>query len=54
MGRPVVIYWSLKEPDESEYDTTTSSSRNWIFSLIDSILRLPVETRWHRMLKEVH
>jgi signal peptidase I len=54
MGRPVVIYWSLKEPDDSEYDTTTTSSRNWMFSLIDSLLRLPVETRWHRMLKEVH
>jgi signal peptidase I len=55
MGRPVVIYWSLKEPDESEYDTTSGGgSRNWMFSAIDALLRLPVATRWNRMIKEVH
>ncbi|MDE3137159.1 MAG: signal peptidase I [Acidobacteriota bacterium] len=55
MGRPVVIYWSLKEPDETTDDVAPPpSSRNWMFSVIDTLLRLPVETRWDRMMREVH
>jgi signal peptidase I len=52
MGRPVIIYWSLKEPEETELDT--GGSRNWLFGVLSTLVRLPVDTRWHRMLREVH
>jgi signal peptidase I len=52
MGRPVVIYWSLKEPEENALDT--AGTRSWLADVFKTLLRLPVDTRWHRMLREVH
>ncbi len=57
MGRPVIIYWSLKEPAEASLDEETGESgpsRNWLLSLLDTLIHLPVDTRWGRMFKEVH
>jgi signal peptidase I len=53
MGRPVVIYWSLKETEQEALDNS-SSPRSWLFNVLDTLVRLPVETRWHRMFREVH
>jgi len=53
MGRPFVIYWSLKEPEQSDLDVSTSS-RKGILGMLDSLMRLPFDTRWHRMFKGVH
>jgi signal peptidase I len=55
MGRPVVIYWSVKEPEASDLDVTTSnSSQNWLAGAFDTLIHLPVDTRWNRMFMEVH
>ncbi len=53
MGRPVVIYWSIKEPGQSDLDVATSP-RNWFLGMLSSLSRLPFDTRWHRMFKRVH
>ena len=51
MGRPVVIYWSIQST-ESEYTNETFMDR--IQSLFTSLLHLPSQARWGRMLHEVH
>lgn len=53
MGRPVIIYWSLKEPEETSLDES-GQSRNWLLGLFDTLVRLPVDTRWGRMFHQVH
>jgi signal peptidase I len=53
MGRPVVIYWSLKESEQEAIDES-NGTRSWLRSVLDTLLRLPVDTRWHRMFQEVH
>jgi len=53
MGRPVVIYWSLKEPEASDLDVPTPS-QNWVVDSLDTLIHLPVDTRWNRMFRGVH
>ncbi len=51
MGRPVIIYWSLKEPSEF---SDTGAPHNWLVGVFDTLLRIPLDTRWNRMFREVH
>ena len=51
MGRPVVIYWSVRSAQEGQ---TAESSGGWLYDFLDNILHLPSRTRWSRMLHEVH
>lgn len=53
MGRPVVIYWSLREPEQSDLDVSTPP-QNWVLGMLDTLAHVPTETRWHRMFKGVH
>jgi signal peptidase I len=51
MGRPVVIYWSVRTEPEGAGDSTPTS---WLANLVDTLLHLPSRTRWSRMFHEVH
>src|ERR1700733_388736 len=51
MGRPVVIYWSIKG-DESEYTPNTFLQR--LSGIFETMAHLPTRTRWSRMLHTVH
>ena len=51
MGRPVVIYWSVKA-DENDY--APSSFGGAILSLFNTLLHIPTDTRWNRMFHTVH
>ena len=51
MGRPVVIYWSV-EATSSDYTDRSSFGR--LVGLVDTLIHLPVKTRWARMLHTVH
>lgn len=51
MGRPVVIYWSVREHNES---ANGSGGLSGVLGMLDALLRLPVDTRWHRILRLVH
>jgi signal peptidase I len=51
MGRPVVIYWSVKA-DENDY--TERSFGGGLVSLFNTFLHIPTDTRWSRMLHTVH
>ncbi len=51
MGRPVVIYWSVRGSRDEDADPTLNT---WFVSLLDTVLHLPSRTRWSRMLHEVH
>jgi hypothetical protein len=49
MGRPVVIYWSVKaNADDS------SESTGGITGFFQTLAHLPSRARWGRMLREVH
>jgi len=49
MGRPVVIYWSVKaNADDS------SESTGGITGFFQTLVHLPSRARWGRMLREVH
>jgi signal peptidase I len=48
MGRPLVIYWSLITPEESEQAPASSTS------LLDTLLHWPARMRWRRMFQMVH
>jgi len=49
MGRPVVVYWSVKtNPDESV------EGAGGISSFFQTLTHLPSRARWNRMLREVH
>jgi len=50
MGRPVVIYWSVTSSEDDYTDQPTSRS---ITNLFYTLLHLPSETRWQRMLRTV-
>ena len=54
MGRPVIIYWSLHEPAQDEFSTSTQPSGNWLYNAFDTLVHAPFETRWGRTFKEVH
>jgi signal peptidase I len=51
MGRPVVIYWSVKA-DENDY--APSSFGGAILGLFNTLLHIPTDTRWNRMFHTVH
>jgi hypothetical protein len=51
MGRPVVIYWSIKG-DESEYADDSLTGR--IQSILSALIHLPSEARWGRTMRLVH
>ncbi|MFZ3218262.1 MAG: signal peptidase I [Candidatus Acidiferrales bacterium] len=51
MGRPMLIYWSVRATSE---DYRSRGASNILRGFADSLLHLRAETRWHRMLREVH
>lgn len=51
MGRPIVIYWSV---DATSADYTDRSLVNRLVGVVDTLIHLPVRTRWARMFHGVH
>jgi signal peptidase I len=51
MGRPVFIYWSI---DATSADYSDRSFLGRIVGIADTLIHLPVRTRWSRMLHGVH
>jgi signal peptidase I len=51
IGRPVVIYWSVRA-DADEY--TDRSVYGSVAAIFDTLIHLPSRTRWGRLLREVH
>jgi len=51
MGRPVIIYWSI-ESSESEYADESFGSR--MQGIFRTLLHLPSQVRWQRILRQVH
>lgn len=51
MGRPVVIYWSVKANSDDYGDRSISGS---LAGIERTLLHLPSRTRWHRMLRAVN
>jgi len=50
MGRPLVIYWSLGSPDDSDDEDRPVPAT----SLVDTLLHLPSRLRMNRMFHAVH
>ncbi len=53
VGRPVFIYWSLKEPEQEALDNTNNAG-SWLVDVFRTLVRVPFDTRWGRMFHEVH
>ena len=51
MGRPILIYWSV---DATTADYTDRGLVNRLVGLADTLIHLPVRTRWARMFHGVH
>jgi signal peptidase I len=51
MGRPVVIYWSV-EATSDDYDDRGVGGT--LLGILDSVLHIRTDTRWHRFLRAVH
>ena len=51
MGRPILIYWSV---DATSADYNDRSLVNRLIGLVDTLIHLPVRTRWSRMFHGVH
>ena len=51
MGRPIVIYWSV-EATTADYSDRSLGGR--IIGLLDTLIHLPMKTRWSRMFRGVH
>jgi signal peptidase I len=51
MGRPVVIYWSVRESHDED---GSQNVNGWMLNFLDTLMHLPSRTRWSRMLHEVH
>lgn len=51
VGRPLVIYWSI---NDISGDDNPSAPLQKLKDFAKSLLYLPIETRWGRMLREVH
>ena len=51
MGRPIMIYWSV---DATSADYTDRSFLGRVVGLADTLIHLPVKTRWGRMFHGVH
>jgi signal peptidase I len=52
MGRPVVIYWSVKTDEESE--DTSESLLSRIQGIFTTLLHISSRARWQRMMHLVH
>ncbi len=51
MGRPILIYWSL---EATSADYTDRSFFGHLVGLADTLVHVPVKTRWGRMFRAVH
>ncbi len=51
MGRPILIYWSV---DATSADYTDRSFLGRLLGLADTVVHLPMKTRWNRMFHGVH
>ncbi|HUJ30181.1 MAG TPA: signal peptidase I [Candidatus Acidoferrum sp.] len=51
MGRPMVIYWSVRATSNDYANRGVSGT---LRGIMDALVHLPSRTRWHRMLREVH
>lgn len=51
MGRPILIYWSVRATPEDYNDRSLSGT---LFGIENTLVHLSSRTRWHRMLREVH
>ena len=51
MGRPILIYWSV---DATSADYSDRSLLNRLVGMVDTLIHLPVRTRWGRMFHGVH
>jgi signal peptidase I len=51
MGKPVLIYWSVRATS-NDYRTRDASSA--LRGIGQTLLHLRAQTRWNRMLREVH
>jgi signal peptidase I len=51
IGRPMLIYWSVRATPEDYTDRSLSGT---FLGIEDTLVHLPSRTRWHRMLREVH
>ncbi|HKV05962.1 MAG TPA: signal peptidase I [Candidatus Acidoferrales bacterium] len=51
MGRPMVIYWSVRATADDYGDRSLLGAAR---GMGDTLIHLPSRTRWHRMLREVH
>ena len=51
MGRPILIYWSV---NATSTDYSDRSLINRLVGLVDTIIHLPMRTRWGRMFRRVH
>ncbi len=51
MGRPIVIYWSV-DATSADYSDRTYFGR--LVGLADTLIHLPMKTRWGRMFRGVH
>ncbi|MGH9717786.1 MAG: signal peptidase I [Candidatus Acidiferrales bacterium] len=51
VGRPILIYWSVRATAEDYRDRSLAGSMRGIVATLE---HLSSSTRWHRMLREVH
>jgi signal peptidase I len=51
MGRPMIIYWSVRA---NSGDYTDRGFSGALRGIGESLLHLPTRTRWHRMFRAVH
>lgn len=51
VGRPILIYWSVRATSDDYTDRSLAASIRGIGS---TLAHLSTSTRWHRMLREVH
>lgn len=51
IGRPILVYWSVRATADDYADRSVLGS---LRGITGTLLHLPSETRWHRMLRAVH
>ncbi|HXW61111.1 MAG TPA: signal peptidase I [Candidatus Acidoferrales bacterium] len=51
IGRPILVYWSVRATADDYADRSLLGS---LRGITRTLLHLPSETRWHRMLRAVH
>jgi len=52
IGRPLLIYWSVKSSDNERYSGSSFGARIWHAAY--AVTHLPEITRWKRTLRLVH